>query len=246
MSGFFITVSKDDLKHYGVLGMKWGVRRYQNKDGSLTSLGKSRYSKGYDVNTLERKDFLALIDSGKDFSAKKGTLLYRSTTNSNETMVGKKYVSVRASDVGQYHGMVRDLYPGQEVYDKTYETKKKVSVAGSRTQAKMLQEIYGKELSNDEKTQRYVQKGWLDQEKMSKPIDEMTEKELGRYLYYNPYNHNFDILNRPMSDPETKRYMDLLSERGYDAVVDMADTSINYADGPIIMLNAERSMKKRK
>lgn len=35
--------SEDDLEHYGVLGMKWGIRRYQNKDGSLTSAGKARY-----------------------------------------------------------------------------------------------------------------------------------------------------------------------------------------------------------
>lgn len=30
------------LSHYGILGMKWGVRRYQNADGSLTALGKKR------------------------------------------------------------------------------------------------------------------------------------------------------------------------------------------------------------
>lgn len=32
------------MNHHGVKGMKWGVRRYQKKDGSLTSAGKKRYT----------------------------------------------------------------------------------------------------------------------------------------------------------------------------------------------------------
>ena len=32
------------LQHHGVKGQKWGVRRYQNKDGSLTPEGRKRYS----------------------------------------------------------------------------------------------------------------------------------------------------------------------------------------------------------
>lgn len=38
-------MDRNELRHDGVKGMRWGVRRYQNKDGSLTELGKKRYAR---------------------------------------------------------------------------------------------------------------------------------------------------------------------------------------------------------
>lgn len=36
-------MEKNSLSHHGIKGMRWGVRRYQNPDGSLTPAGKKRY-----------------------------------------------------------------------------------------------------------------------------------------------------------------------------------------------------------
>lgn len=54
------------IVHWGIPGMKWGVRRYRNADGTLTAAGKRRYQRDIDENDARKKDNKIKIREGGD------------------------------------------------------------------------------------------------------------------------------------------------------------------------------------
>lgn len=63
-------ITYDEIKHHGIKGQKWGVRRYQNEDGTLTNAGKKRYGsqenfeKQYPAD--KKKSDVAAIGAGRN------------------------------------------------------------------------------------------------------------------------------------------------------------------------------------
>lgn len=51
-----------EFYHHGIKGQRWGVRRYQNADGSLTAAGQKRYDRDVRENNAKKKDNRAIID----------------------------------------------------------------------------------------------------------------------------------------------------------------------------------------
>lgn len=81
----YVTVNsgQDYLSHHGILGMKWGIRRYQNDDGTLTAVGKKRYGNAeteFSELNAARKEY----KQSKDYYMKKtaaGLLYNRKATD---------------------------------------------------------------------------------------------------------------------------------------------------------------------
>lgn len=71
--GYFYT--EDELAHHGILGQKWGIRRFETEGGHLTALGKKRYD-GNPVTEKEKKQF---ADAQNNLSKAKAE--YRETVN---------------------------------------------------------------------------------------------------------------------------------------------------------------------
>lgn len=95
MSNYYIDRSPDYLEHHGILGQKWGIRRYQNPDGSLTEEGRKRYGdiltpdqmknmvKSYNLRTGKNKK----INKKTTFKTSHGTYDYKGRRIDTDTEV---------------------------------------------------------------------------------------------------------------------------------------------------------------
>ncbi len=87
---------ENKLQHHGIQGMRWGIRRYQNKDGTLTQAGKKRHENRSD-NVESHEDFMK-AHTKKDVRLMSDKELRERL---NRIQMEKQYKDLSPSTVGQ-------------------------------------------------------------------------------------------------------------------------------------------------
>lgn len=75
--------SYDELYHHGIKGMRWGVRRFQNEDGTLTAQGRQRY-KDYRSDQSTRRSLTRHVAADKKNLKDRGEAMNKVTKNYND------------------------------------------------------------------------------------------------------------------------------------------------------------------
>ena len=167
-----------DVQHWGILGMKWGVRRYQNPDGTLTELGKQHYAKN---------------DTKKFMKAKNYASKYK-IANESEIIKDFKKNSDEYADLNKHYNELKSL--GENVTEQQAKDFREVT-RGVRQAAAEFIEKY-----SDEPANLMALYAWDDENRRAYEITKQSRIKIEREAMENLKKEDLFDEQRVKEDPK--------------------------------------------
>ncbi len=113
-------MNENELKHWGILNMKWGIRRFQNPDGSLTEEGRKRYGVG---PAREKKDPTKMSDDELYRATKRNKALANYYSAQNDYIRAQSYYTSLTNPPKKTSQFLQNvlIQPTERILSKTFE-----------------------------------------------------------------------------------------------------------------------------